>query len=260
MPNYQLETALASIEADADATIKSLNTALKEAKKVKGAASVGHLRQLRQALHAATEQADEAAAAVRDLEAAWTFDEEHHFTSGAFTKEVLALAADEGVSVFESDERLLSYPAIVQVSAADTTVVIDKKKDARVRPTVLVRTLKALQTRAPKFKAEAFLEALATGYDLVVAKRKLVPGTAAKLVDVYSVLTLLPGANRDYTKQEFARDLYLLDQSGITITKDQRTLSLPASALTRGSGVLVTVARSGQEKVYAGIALEGGPS
>ncbi len=69
------------------------------------------------------------------------------------------------------------------------------------------------------------------------------PGATVKLASVYSVLTLLPGASRDYTRPEFARDLYLLDQSGVTVTKNGRVLSLPASALTRGSGVLTTVTR-----------------
>jgi hypothetical protein len=66
-------------------------------------------------------------------------------------------------------------------------------------------------------------------------------------------MTLMPGSAREYTKQEFARDLYLLDQSGVVTTRRGRQLALPASALTRTSGVLTTVTRSGQEKVYAGI-------
>jgi hypothetical protein len=123
---------------------------------------------------------------------------------------------------------------------------------------VLVRTLKALQAKPPKFKPEAYLEALAAGYDLVVAHRRANPGATVKLADVYTVLTVLPGSSRDYSRQELARDLYLLDQSGITRTKDGRLMELPASALTRGSGVLRTVTRSGQEKIYAGISFTGG--
>ncbi|MGI8684973.1 MAG: hypothetical protein ACR2MO_07785, partial [Acidimicrobiales bacterium] len=138
------------------------------------------------------------------------------------------------------------------------TVSIDKKKDKRVRPSVLVRTLRALQAKPPKFKAESFLESLAVAYDLLCAKRGAHPGATVKLVDVYGLLTLLPGSGRDYSKQEFARDLYLLDHSGFTLTKGGRSLQLPASALTRGSGVLTTVTRSGQEKVYAGISFDGG--
>ena len=53
------------------------------------------------------------------------------------------------------------------------------------------------------------------------------PGATVKLSDVYTVLTVLPGSARDYSRQELARDLYLLDQSGITKTRDGRTWSCP---------------------------------
>jgi hypothetical protein len=78
-----------------------------------------------------------------------------------------------------------------------------------------------------------------------------------RLLDVYAVLTLLPGQSRDYTKQEFARDLYLLDQSGaITVGTPGRRLHWAASTGTRQAGVLSTVARTGQQQRYWGIAFE----
>lgn len=253
-----LEGALAHVERDADAVVRALSAALREAKKAKASAASGQLRDLRQALEGSVRLGDEAAAAARDLRAGWTFDEQDHFASGAFAAEVLALAADHGVQAYDSDDRILSYPAIVSVAAADTSVLIDKKKERRVRPSVLVRTLKALQSRPPTFKAEAFLEALAAAYDLVVAAGTGTrPGSTVKLGELYKVLTVMPGSAREYTKAELARDLYLLDQSGIVTTRDGRTLLLPASALTRSSGVLTTVTRSGQEKVYAGISFGG---
>ncbi|MHB1710093.1 MAG: hypothetical protein ACYCV7_01635 [Acidimicrobiales bacterium] len=55
----------------------------------------------------------------------------------------------------------MCYPAVVQVSAADAAVVVDKKKDRRIRPSVVVRHLAALQDRPPRFKAEAYLQSLA---------------------------------------------------------------------------------------------------
>lgn len=259
MPNDDgLEVALTDLEREADGAVRVMAAALKEAKKVKAAAAVGQLRELRTALDGAVRSADQAGVIVRAVRESWTFDEQAHFASGAYTKEVLALAADEGVHAFESDDRILSYPVIVQISAGDASVLIDKTKDRRTRPSVLVRTLRSLQGRPPKFKAEAFLESLAVAYDFVVAKTGGRGGSVVKLVDVYGALTVLPGSTREYTKQEFARDLYLLDQSGVVTTKDGRQLRLPASALTRGSGVLTTVSRSGQEKVYAGISLSGG--
>ena len=253
--NDSLEGALATLEREADAAVRAIASALKETKKIKAAAALGQMRELRAAMDSAIRLCDQAGVTVRDVRDGWSFDEQAHFAGGGYAKEVLALAAEEGVHAFESDDRILSFPAIVQISPGDTAVVIDKRKDRRTRPSVLVRTLKALQARPPKFKVEAFLESLAVAYELVVAKAGAREASIVKLVDVYSVLTVLPGSGRDYTKQEFARDLYLLDQSGVVTTKDGRRLELPASALTRGTGVLMTVSRSGQEKIYAGISL-----
>ncbi len=258
MSNQGLEDALDGIERAADAAVRAAAAALTEAKRVKASAVAGQLRALRQSLDSVVRLADQAAAAAQELKGHWTFDEQAYFTTGAYTSEVLAVAAEQGLAAFKSDDRILSYPAIVSLSASDSAVLIDKRKDRRVRPSVLVRTLKALQARPPKFKAEAFLEALATAYDLVAASHGAHPGATVKLADVYTVLTVLPGSAREYSRQELARDLYLLDQSGVTKTRDGRVLELPASALTRGTGVLRTVTRSGQEKVYAGIRFTGG--
>jgi len=249
-----LEEALQAVERDADAAIRSLGAVLKAAKRAKTAAAVGQIRDLQQAMDAAAGLAAEATGVVDDLRAGWRFDVGEWFASGEYAKELLASAAEAGVQALEADERILCYPAIVQVSAADATVVVDKQKDRRVRPSVVVRHLAALQERPPKFKPEAFIETLAAAYDYVIGAKGLRPGTPARLVDVHKVLTLLPGAARDYTRQEFARDLYLLDQAGVVEAKDSRRMTLPASALTRGGGVLTTVARSGQTKVYAGLA------
>lgn len=257
MEHDGLEQALAGIERELDATVKNLGAALREAKKAKAAAASGQLRDLHQGLDGAVRLAQESAVSANDVRHGWTFDEQAYFASGEYASEVLAMAAEEGLQAFESDDRILSYPAIVQVSVADTTVVIDKKRDRRVRPSVLVRTLLDLQSKPPKFKPQAFLDALAVAYDLVSGRNGLRAGATVKLVDVYGALTVLPGSARDYTKQELARDLYLLDQSGKTTTRDGRVMHLPASALTRGAGVLTTVTRSGQEKVYAGISFEG---
>ena len=256
MNTATLEAALDDLERTADAALRSLAAAVRETKRAKAAAGTGHLRDIRQALDNARRLSALGADAVGDLHASWTFDEQAYFETGGFTREVLAVAEEQGVGVFESDERLLCYPAIVQISPNDTSVLIDKVKERRVRPSMLVRTLKALQGRPPRFKADAYLEALAIAYDLTVARSGQRAGAVVKLTDVYSVFTVLPGSAREYTKQEFARDLYLLDQSGVVTTRSGRTLSLPASALTRSTATLTTVTRSGQAKVYAGVSFE----
>ncbi|MHB8312155.1 MAG: hypothetical protein HKL89_09975 [Candidatus Dormibacteraeota bacterium] len=249
-----LEGALEAVERDADSAIRALTAALKAARKAKSAASVGIVRDLQQATESAFELTAQAATAADDLRRGWQFDVGAWFSSGQYAQELLATAAALDVQAFESDDRILCYPTIVQVAPADATVMVDKQKDRRVRPSVLVRHLQALQQRPPKFKPESFIESLAAAYDYVVGAKGLRRGAPAKLIDVHRVLTLLPGAARDYTRQEFARDMYLLDQSGVVEVRDGRQMSLPASALTRGGGVLTTVTRSGQSKIYAGLA------
>ncbi len=248
-----LEPALQSVERDIDGAMKSVLAALGQVKRAKAAAAVGQLRELRQALDEAARLADVATETVALVRDGWQFDEQQHFASGAYAQEVLARAKADGVNVYYSDDRILCYPAIVAVSASDLSVVVDKKRDRRVRPSVFVRTMKALQTKPPKFKADAFLESIALAYDLVVAKNAGRPGSVVKLVDLYAVLTVMPGAAREYSKPEFARDLYLLDMSGVTATKSGRAMTFAASALTRAGGVLTTVTKTGQEKVYAGV-------
>ena len=249
-----LEGALQSVERDADSAIKALGAALKAAKRAKAAAASGLVRELQQAMEVTVGLADQASGTAQDLRQGWRFDVSEWFSSGDYAKELLAAAAEAGVQAYESDDRILCYPVVVQVSAADAALLIDKKKDRRTRPSVVVGYLAALQERPPKFKPDAFIETLAAAYDLVIASKHLRPGAPARLVDVHNVLTLLPGAARDYTRQEFARDLYLVDQSGQVDTKDGRRMSLPASAMTRSGAVIRTVTRSGQVKIYAGLA------
>ncbi len=57
-----------------------------------------------------------------------------------------------------------------------------------------------------------------------------------------------------------ARDLYLLDQSGETTGPGGRRLRWAAGSGTRQAGVLTTVAKSGQQQRYWGIAVESGRS
>jgi len=121
---------------------------------------------------------------------------------------------------------------------------------------VVVDLLGAAQRRGPRFRPEPFLDSLRAAYELVIARQGKKADAVVRLIDVWAVLTLLPGQGREYTRQEFARDLYLLDQSGITLTpRGGRRLRWSASTGTKGAGVLTTVARGGQQQRYWGISL-----
>ena len=249
-----LEEALASVEADIDAALRAVGAVSRELKKAKAAAATGTVRDLRRLLDAAGMLVDEAAEAVSAGERDWDFDTAEYLASGRWAKEVIAEAAARRLTVTESDERLVCYPSLVKVLATDLAIEVDRRRERRLRPSVVVEALAAQQAKPIRFRPEAFLEALGDAYGWVAERRgERSWGAVVRLVDVWGVLTLLPGAARDYTRPEFARDLYLLDSSGVATAKSGRVLRWHASSGTRGSGTLTTVAQTGQQQLYWGI-------
>lgn len=248
-----LESALAQTGDQVDAALRAATAVTRELKKAKGGAAVGQLREMRRALDAAAELARDLVGTTALAAGSFDLDEQEYLSSGSYAKELLSLAAERDVAMFEADERLLSYPSLIRVLPGDAAVEIDRRREKRLRPSVLVGLLAAAQTRPPRFRAEPFLESLAGGYDLVRAREDKREGAVVKLVDVWGVLTLLPGQARDYTRPEFARDLYLLDQAGVPATKGGRVLRWHASTGTKGAGTLTTVAQTGQQQLYWGI-------
>ena len=75
-----------------------------------------------------------------------------YLASGDYAKELLATAAAAGVAMFEEDERLLCYPSLVRVLPGDAAVEVDRVRDRKVRPSVLIAALAAAQQRAPRFR------------------------------------------------------------------------------------------------------------
>lgn len=257
--DQSLEQALARTEADADAAFKAANTVVGALKKYRTAAHVGNLRDLRTTIATAEQALDALQQQVEVVKEGWDFDEQAYFANGAFAQELLATAQRMHVQLFEQDELLYSYPSLIRVLPNDRAVTIDKQRERRLRPSVLVAHLKDLQQRPARFKAADFLEALYSAYKIKVVadkgKEGLENGDVVRLRDLYTVLTLLPGQSREYTLQEFARDFYLLDQSGENQTKDGLNMYPTASTATRGTkaGTLRVITQRGEEKLYFGL-------
>jgi hypothetical protein len=248
-----LEETLAATERAVEGALRSAAAVTRELRKALSGAKNGQVREARKALAAAQAATNALADETRALSDGFDPDEQAYLASGGYVKELLAVAQARGVRIFEEDDRLLCYPSLLRVLPADAAVEIDRVRERRIRPSVLVELLARTQDRAPRFKAEAFLDSLRAGYELVVASEGKKNDGVVRLVDIWSVLTMLPGQRGQYSKQEFARDLYLLDQSGITRTaRSSRELRWSASTGTKGSGLLVTVARSGQRQHYWG--------
>jgi hypothetical protein len=239
-----------------DAALSAVAALTRELKRAKVGASRGQVRDLRRALSASADRVEESARVTTEAADSFDFDEREHLGSGGYAEELLAEAAARDVVMFEADGQLLCYPSLVKVLASDAAVEVDRRRERRLRPSVLVALLGAAQARPPRFRPEPFLESLATGYDLVRSREGTRAGSVVRLVDVWGVLTLLPGAQKDYARPEFARDLYLLDSSGVATTKSGRVAAWHASTGTRGSGALTTVARTGQQQLYWGISFK----
>jgi hypothetical protein len=254
-----LEAGLAATEERLDAALKAGSALLRELKKAKAAAARGQVREMRRALSAATDLGRDAAKAAQAAGESFVLDEQQYLASGDYARELLSAAAARNVAMFEADDRLLCYPSLIKVLPGDAAVEIDRRRERRLRPSVLVDLLAAAQARPPRFRAEPFLESLEAGYDLTRARDGRPEGAVVRLVDVWGTLTLLPGQQREYTKPEFARDLYLLDSSQVTTAKSGRTLRWQASTGTRGSGALTTVAQTGQQQLYWGISFTSRP-
>lgn len=249
-----LEGALAATQRSAEAAFKVASGVARDLRNASTRAKAGQIRELRKALASARSTARTLAEQVERLQEEFDLDESEHLASGAFTKELLATAQARGVTIYEEEDRLLCYPSLLRILPGEAAVEIDRVRERRLRPSVLVDLLAATQEKAPRFKTEAFLDSLRTGYELVVAREQKKPDGVVRLIDIWAVLTMLPGQRGQYSKQEFARDLYLLDQNGLTsTTRSRRKLRWAASTGTKGTGVLVTVARSGQRQYYWGV-------
>jgi hypothetical protein len=249
-----LEAALARTEADADVAIKTARSVVSQLARAKKAAGVGALRDLERGLEAAQELAEALRESIRSARLGWRFDERPYLESGAYSRELIEAGRSRGVDLREQDERIVAFPSLVRILPSDAAIEIDRKKQRQIRPSHVVEGFRAAQGRPPRFRADNFLEALLRAYRLVVAEQGKDFGATVRLLDVYRILTVLPGSASTYSRQEFARDVYMLDESGVELTRDGSRVSLPAATGTRGSQALTTVTREGSVKTYFGIA------
>ena len=253
-----LEKALAKTEADVDATLKAAASVVSSLKKFRSAVQTGSLRELTKTI----ESAEQAIAALKqqfsNTKDGWNFDAENYIASKAFPDEIIEMSTSLGVRIFEQDERLYCYPFLIHILPNELAVQIDKTKEKRLRPSTIVSHLKALQNKPVRFKTEMFLKSLFLAYETLIKSRgkdQVGRGIVVTLREVYRLLTLLPGQSKEYSLQEFARDIYLLDRSGVTTTKKGYGVTLPgvSSGMKGTTGTIRVITQEGQDKLYYGI-------
>ena len=253
---FELEQTCAQLEAVVRTTLESAKGVSSGLKKLLGIAQDGRVRELRKAaanclsLAAQLQTQTAAAAALAD------FDQEACLSSASFIGELRAEARDRGLVMHQQGPSLYCFPHTIRVLPAEGAVALGRTREYRVRPSVLVKRLRDEQQKPIRFKPQQFLQVLYRAYLLVLPgeARDAVSGFVVPLSRLYEILTLFPGTSKDYTIQDFTRDIYLLDRSGVATTKEGAALSLPASTGTRAAQAsLSVVTETGEETRYYGI-------
>jgi len=260
----------AVLEEACEETQRRVETALKSVAKLTSglkagqkAARVGDLNALHKALAELEGHMQVARTETLSAAQSWGLSEDEevaYFADGGFTAELVSDAGVNGLQVSVEEGTIVCYPSLVKVDASKRCVLIDRKPYRNVRPSSLVAHLKAVQARPPRFKAAQFLESLYIAWDharhLRAGGRQ--PGTDVRVGDMYTALTIAPGSSREYSKPEFGRDLYLLEQSGERMTRKGARVHFGRSTGTKStSGMITVVGEDGRRVDYTSIGFEG---
>ncbi len=259
MENSQtLEEALAEMERRTDVAAASAKRYLSAVLGAKKASAHGDLAGMKKALGDAREALQLARTEFGNAASAWPFDdagESDYFDSGAFGRELVAAGESIGLTIAEDEGQFMCYPSVVRLDPTRRLVTIDKKPYRFIRPSVLAAHLRAQQTRTVRFKPGPFLEALLTAWSYARHADAEGRGPAVDVsVDrVYAVLTVAPGSKKEYSRQEFGRDLFLLASSGETRTKSGAEVHFSRSTGAKTGRGITIVKENGDRVVYSSI-------
>lgn len=213
------ENAFANTEAAAAATAKSAADVARLARALEKAAKTGNISALRRARTELNSALGGLAQEVDNATQAWPFQpsEEEAYLKEGFAGELRQVAASQGLDIYQQDERLVAHPAIVRILPAARAVRVDRKQASTIRPSHLAALLLANQQKPSKFSGQNFLEAVHSAYKMLTGGQSSLGRNQAPVVpleNIYASLTLMPGSGRDYSRIDFARDLYRLDTEG----------------------------------------------
>jgi hypothetical protein len=251
-----LEQHLSDVEHRIENALNSTGRVVARLKKAQRAAKTGDLAALKTAIEGQAEMARVAQADQSRVTWRLSDDvERRFFEDGTFVRELLQQAEQRGVALSEHDGQLLCYPVIVRVDASKRAVTIDRKLHRDVRPSALAAHLAALQAKPATVKPERFLEALYGAWEYArhrdAAGRS--PAIDVRVNDLWAVLTVAPGSEKEYTKQDFGRDLYLLERSEIRETRLGARVHFSRSTGTKEAGAIVISGERGNRVVYSSV-------
>ena len=246
-----LETALTAVEMRLAVAMRSAAALARELRSAKDAARVGHCRGLTDAISRASSGVDALVGKVQALRASWSFDPTAYLGEGHFSAEVKAAASSVGIRTELFGERLVAFPSVIRVRPELAAVEIDGRRETGLRAANIIAALGTSRKRVTRFRAEPFLEALESAYLRLSPER--MEGRIVRLTDIWQLFTLLPGSASEYSPAEFGRDLNLLDESGLSITRAGRRLAFAASSGSRVDSTFTGIDRNGRPHLYWGV-------
>jgi hypothetical protein len=253
------EQAFSDTEKAADSTIKSATDLARWAKSLQKEARKGNIGAIKRAASKLSEALGTLKQEVGIAVAIWPFqnEEEEAYLREYYASELREAAAEKGLDIHERDGLLISHPSILRILPSNRAVRIDKKQVSALRPSYLSGILKENQKKPPRFRSETFLKALQERY-WVLAKaeppRLDGHGPVIPLARIYEAFTSLPGIKREYSKIDFARDVYFLECSGKLLTTSGFRVSFPSSTGTKTKkDTFPFVGPDGQVITYYGI-------
>ena len=250
-----LEESLAAFEVGVAEAQKSADALTRSLRGLRKAAASGHLLDLAKALDSLEERARQAETAASALTGAWRFDAKTYLEHD-YLNELKREADAQGVNLVERDGRFYCFPLVLRIEPPQSSVRIGSKRERRLRPKEVVRQLAAMQKRRQRFNEQRFLDMLYQVYQRVQGpewtKAKSGPGPIVTLIEIYEVLTLLPGS--DYPIEEFGRDLLLLARQPDLRTRDGCSFDFPGSTLSKERIKRISVYdEQGKQETYIGL-------
>ena len=256
MVNETLESQITNLDqllAEAEKQGKALLARVRGLRKKANAGELAALAGLFDPIPRQAEQFGLSVGAARD---SLSYDATTALADGSYLAELQAEAQAQGVVLTERDGRLTAFPLLLKLEAKIPAVRIGRKLERGIRPSVLVRRLRQAQA-ASRFDAARFLGQLFDAYAYLARIAQPAwradqagDGPVIALNDIHALLTLLPAAAADYSREAFACDLLRLNRAPDTRTSSGHRFTLPAST---GRNRLTVYDEHGAQHVYVGV-------
>jgi len=265
----KLENAFSHTEIAAESMLRATNNLASLSKQMQKAAQQGNIIALKRSIERLRDSLGIVQTEVQNANNSWmmTEDEEVTHLTNDYIAELHEAGGQQGLEIFERDGAIVTYPSKAVVLPKERAVRVDGKKVSTIRPSFLVKQWLANQKKKTRSNPQQTLEAIYKVYRFLNrsnadnSKQKELPLETNKvipLMDVYDMLTALPGIARDYDRMDFARDLYFLDISGFRETKNGIKFEYMTDTGARaGRGTFIFVDRHGMDKKFHSIQFGG---